>query len=61
MKRAAAQGDPRAQYNLGRSYLDGEELKQDKKAAKLWLTKAARQGHWRAIRLLKTLRTSTHH
>ena len=55
MRRAALQGDPKAQYNLGRSYLDGAELKKDKRMAKLWLTKAARQRHGRARNLLKSI------
>jgi uncharacterized protein len=55
MKRAARQGDSKAQYNLGRAYLNGEEVKRSAKIAKSWLAKAARLGHGRARNLLKAL------
>jgi TPR repeat protein len=56
MKRAASQGDPKAQYNLGRHYLEGEGVKRSEKIAKLWLAKAARRGHGKARNLLQALR-----
>jgi TPR repeat protein len=61
MKRAALQGDPKAQYNLGRSYLAGEELAKNVKAAKWWLGKAARQGHSLARTLLRAVRKNKRH
>jgi TPR repeat protein len=60
--RSLRQGtDPKAQDNLGRSYLDGEELEKDKIMAKMWLTKAARQGHGRARNLLRAVRENARH
>ena len=41
---AAEQGDSNGQLNLGRLYLDGVGVPQDKAAAYAWLTLAANQG-----------------
>jgi TPR repeat protein len=44
-QRAAAQGDDRAQYNLGRMYSQGQGATQDDAEAVKWYRLAARQGH----------------
>jgi GAF domain/PilZ domain/Sel1 repeat len=45
VKRLANQGDPRAQYTLGRRYANGDGVPQDYRAAKDWFLAAAEQGH----------------
>lgn len=45
VKRLATQGDPRAEYTLGRRYANGDGVKQDYVAAKDWYLAAAEQGH----------------
>ena len=47
--KAAAQGDPIAQYNLGVFYDIGTGVAQDFKAAASWYAKAAAQGHTSAL------------
>lgn len=42
---AAEQGQPKAQYRMGRLYLDGKGLPQDPAQAYPWLLKAAASGH----------------
>ena len=44
LKRAAEQGHPLAQFNLGRCYHDGCGVEVDRQQAILWWTKAAEQG-----------------
>lgn len=56
MKLAARRGDSRAQYNLGCAYATGEDgLRLNLRFAKVWLSKAAENGHYRARRLLDSL------
>lgn len=45
VKRLANQGDPRAEYTLGRRYANGDGVPQDYRAAKDWFLEAAQQGH----------------
>ena len=40
-EKAAAQNDPRAQYELGVLYLEGKGVKQDYTQAQTWFDKAA--------------------
>ena len=47
-RRLADQGDPRAEYALGKHYANGDGVKQDYRAAKDWFLAAAEQGHIRA-------------
>ncbi len=54
-RKAAEQGDERAQYNLGRCYDKGEGVAQDKTEAIKWYRKAAEQGHEKAKAALKKL------
>ncbi|HKR94866.1 MAG TPA: SEL1-like repeat protein, partial [Candidatus Angelobacter sp.] len=37
-------GDPKAQYNLGSAYLDGEGVRSNKRLGINWLQKAANSG-----------------
>jgi len=48
LRRLAKQGDPRAEYALGKHYANGDGVKQDYRAAKDWFLAAAEQGHIRA-------------
>jgi hypothetical protein len=48
LRRLANQGDPRAEYALGKHYANGDGVKQDYRAAKDWFLAAAEQGHIRA-------------
>ena len=43
-RKAAEQGDARAQYNLGNMYRNGRGVKQDNHEAMRWYRKAAEQG-----------------
>ena len=52
-KKAADQGNARAQYNLGCSYEYGEGVSKDINEAKNWYKKAADQGFEEAINALK--------
>jgi exopolysaccharide production negative regulator len=45
-------GDPDAQFNLGRLYLDGNGVQKDPKQAARWLGLAANKGHYQAETLL---------
>ena len=47
-RRAAEQGDARAQYNLGGMYREGRGVPQDAAGAVAWYRRAAEQGHARA-------------
>ena len=53
LRKAARKGDAKAQYNLGRAYLKGEDVRANKRLAKIWLEKAAAQNHRQAARLLQ--------
>jgi TPR repeat protein len=54
-RKAADQGDAKAQLNLGACYFRGEGVKQDKAEAVKWYRKAAEQGYELAIKALKEL------
>ncbi|MDR0355461.1 MAG: sel1 repeat family protein, partial [Deltaproteobacteria bacterium] len=54
-KKAAEQGDARAQHNLGLSYYNGEGVAEDRDLAKRWLTEAADRGEEKAVEALKDL------
>ena len=54
-KRAAEQGDAKAQFNLGLMYFTGAGVVQDYKQAIKWYTKAAEQGNAQAQYLLAGL------
>lgn len=45
-------GDADAQYNLGRMYLDGDDVRKDVRQSMNWLELAARKGHPQAQALL---------
>ena len=47
-QRAAAQGNARAQFDLGLMYAKGEGVKRDERAAFKWFHKAARNNHTEA-------------
>ena len=47
-RRAAEQGDARAQYNLGGMYREGRGVPPDAAGAVAWYRRAAEQGHTRA-------------
>lgn len=55
IKRAAAEGDPDAQYALGYLYYYGREVPQDMGLAKKWIKKAADQGQQQAVQAEKIL------
>jgi TPR repeat protein len=55
-RKAAAQGQPIAEYNLGRCYENGRGVPKDLKAAADWYTKAATQGVEPAKQRLAALR-----
>ena len=44
-RKAANQGDAEAQFNLGLTYKEGQEVQQDNKMAAKWYQKAAQQDH----------------
>jgi putative methionine-R-sulfoxide reductase with GAF domain len=48
LHKLANQGDPAAEYALGKRYANGEGVKQDYRVAKDWFLRAAEQGHVRA-------------
>ena len=52
---AAEQGDPDAQFNLGRMYFEGLGVKQDWVLALMWTSLAAAQGHQAAIEVQNVL------
>lgn len=53
--KAAEAGDAFAQYSIGFFYYDGQGVRQNRAEAKMWLEKAAKQGHKHAKALLKNL------
>jgi TPR repeat protein len=54
-RKAADQGDAKAQYSLGRAYAMGLGVTKDVEQAKTWLRKAAAQKHADAQKLLEEL------
>jgi TPR repeat protein len=56
LRRAADQGHGEAQYQLGRLYLSGRGVPDDRREAVAWLTKAAAAGYAPASSLLRQLR-----
>ena len=50
---AAAQGHPRAQFNLGLCYLNGAGVRKNLRLAKLWLGRAASGGHKGAAKTIR--------
>ncbi len=54
-KKEAENGDPEYQYAMGVMYLEGINVKKDKKMAKKYLKMAADQGNESAIQALKSL------
>jgi TPR repeat protein len=59
LKRAAAQGEANACYELGSYYLRGEPESAAPRQALRWLRAAARLGHAAATELLATLERRT--
>ncbi|WP_232091641.1 tetratricopeptide repeat protein [Aeromonas caviae] len=51
-RKAAAQGDAGAQYNLGVMLATGQGIVRDDDRAVTWLKRAAAQGHYDAQRVL---------
>jgi len=49
---ASFYGDPNAQYDLGRPYMEGQALPKDARQAARWLNLAAEKGHHQAQALL---------
>jgi putative methionine-R-sulfoxide reductase with GAF domain len=45
LRRLAGQGDPRAEYALGKRYVNGDGVRKDYRVAKDWFLAAAEQGH----------------
>jgi TPR repeat protein len=54
--KAAKQGDPLSQHNLGYCYENGEGVEKDIKKAIEWYQKAAKQGHEDSILRLESLK-----
>ena len=54
-QRAAARGNPTAQFNLAHMYACGDGVCQNRNTAYWWYWRAAKQGHARAIRTLEQL------
>ena len=55
LRRAAEQGEPRAQFNLADLYLRGDGVEHDEFAAFAWFQKAALAGHARARIMLGSM------
>ena len=53
--KSAYDGDPQAQFLLGKKFYFGESVKRDVDQALLWLTKSARAGHVQAAELLQRI------
>jgi len=51
-RKAAAQGEPDAEYGLGSMYAAGEGVKRDPAEARKWIARAAEHGHAAAINSL---------
>jgi len=54
-KKAAEQGHPNAQFNLGVIYSKGRGTDKDEKSSKEWYARAAEQGNENAIRVLQNI------
>ena len=54
-RKAAEQGNPDAQYNVGMMYLRGEGVAGNRQEAIKWIGKAAEQGYKRAQDTLEEL------
>lgn len=54
-RKAAEQGDPRAQYNLGVCYELGQGVKQDQEKAATWYYNAAKHGLREAKEVLRSM------
>ena len=57
-RKAAEQGDAKAQYNLGVCYANGDGVQKNLKQAVFWYRKAAEQGNAFAQEALKKLKVS---
>lgn len=51
-RKAAAQGDPDGMFGLGTMIVSGEGTKKDPLAGRVWIQKAAEQGHQQAINVI---------
>lgn len=49
LRTKAKQGDPEAMYELGRKYYEGDEVKKNRRYARLWWEKAAKKGDPKAM------------
>jgi TPR repeat protein len=58
-RKAAHQGDAKAQYNLGLCYLDGDGVLKNRRLATRWFKEAAATGHKKAARELHKLLKDT--
>ena len=52
-RKAAEQGNAKAQFNLGECYVHGTGVARNEVEAVKWYRKAAAQGHDRAIKLIE--------
>lgn len=59
-RKDAEQGNAESQFKLGCMYARGEGVQKDFSEAEKWLDKSAKQGHGKAIVLLKALRKVLH-
>jgi TPR repeat protein len=57
-RRAARRGDDKAQYNLGEAYKEGNSVPRNLRRAKLWLGKAATQGHRKAVKSIAEMKSA---
>lgn len=55
LKPEAIKGNPDAEYAIGYMYYYGRGVVEDKRKAKIWISKAARVGHPEAVQALKIL------
>ncbi|MDA0655569.1 MAG: tetratricopeptide repeat protein, partial [Proteobacteria bacterium] len=55
-QKAATQGEPAAQFNLGVMYRKGRGVPKDDKVARQWYEKAAKQGHPIAERVVEVMK-----
>ena len=56
LRKAAEQGDARAQFDLGICYMNGDGVIEDSAEAVKWFRKAAEQGHKPAVQVLQLLK-----
>jgi len=57
-KSSAARGLDSYQYEVGKMYLDGDGVAQDRAAGRFYLEMAAQQGHAEAVRIVSTYKTN---